>query len=244
MSTTSETTIDIEGRSLDDVIPPRELHHAFAAITFDNANHRIALLKFDGWPELPPEEVAGAAGLDHVGYEYRSLDEPLHTYLRVKRRGLQPEWTVNHGPTLSFYYRDPDGHAVELQADNCGHDLERWKAIINGPFQRNQMGINVDPGKLVAARARGVSQAQIAVDSYKARDNPTPHRASALPARTSSRRPVSSYATGSRRPQRSRLAARSDGAGLLTRHGWPGRGSRRRARPRRARGPRASTARR
>jgi catechol 2,3-dioxygenase len=200
MSTTSETTIDIEGRSPDDVIPPRELHHvtfktnrldemvrfyatltghrpmfhgdAFAAITFDNANHRIALLKFDGWPELPPEEVAGAAGLDHVGYEYRSLDELLHTYLRVKRRGLQPEWTVNHGPTLSFYYRDPDGHAVELQADNCGHDLERWKAIINGPFQRNQMGINVDADKLVAARARGVSQEQIAADSYKTHDNP------------------------------------------------------------------------
>jgi catechol-2,3-dioxygenase len=200
MSTMSEHTIQIEGKSPDDVIAPRELHHVtfktnrldemvafyailtghepmyqgetFAAITFDHANHRIALLKLDGWNELPPEEVAAAAGLHHVGYEYGSLDELLHTYLRVKRLGIEPEWTVNHGPTTSLYYRDPDGHGIELQADNCGHDTERWRAIINGPFQRNQMGINVDPGKLVAARARGVSEAQIAVDSYKARDNP------------------------------------------------------------------------
>jgi catechol-2,3-dioxygenase len=200
MSTMSDYTIDIDGKSPDDVIPPRELHHvtfktnrlgemvafyavltghqpmfhgdAFAAISFDGANHRMALLKLDGWAELPPEQLAAAAGLHHVGYEYGSLDELLHTYLRVKRAGIEPEWTVNHGPTMSFYYRDPDGHGIELQADNCGHDLERWKAIINGPFQHDQMGINVDPDKLVAARARRVSEEQIAIDSYKTRDNP------------------------------------------------------------------------
>ena len=200
MSTMPENAIEIEGISPDDVIPPRELHHvtfktnrleemvafyavltghqpmfhgdAFAAISFDSANHRIALLKLDGWPELPAEDIAAAAGLHHVGYEYGSLDELLHTYLRVKRLGIEPEWTVNHGPTMSFYYRDPDGHGIELQADNCGHDLERWSELIHGPFQQNQMGINVDPDKLIAARARGVSQEQIAIDSYKTRDNP------------------------------------------------------------------------
>jgi catechol-2,3-dioxygenase len=201
MSATSEPlTIDIDGKSRDDVIPPRELHHVtfktnrleemmefyekltghrptfkgdtFGAISFDGANHRIALLKFAGWPEIPQEQVAASAGLHHVGYEYDTLDELLHTYLRVKRAGIEPWWTVNHGPTTSFYYRDPDGHGIELQADNCGHDLERWKEIINGPFQQNQMGINVDPDKMVQARARGVSEEQIAADSYKSRNNP------------------------------------------------------------------------
>jgi catechol-2,3-dioxygenase len=195
-----DAAIEVEGRGSDDVIPPRELHHVtfktnrldemvdfyakltghrpmykgdtFAAITFDEANHRIALLKLAGWPELPPDDVALSAGLHHVGYEYGSLDELLHTYLRAKRLGIVPEWTVNHGATMSFYYRDPDGHGIELQADNCGHDIERWKEIIDGPFQRNQMGINVNVEKIVEARSRGVSEAQIASDSYKTRDNP------------------------------------------------------------------------
>jgi catechol-2,3-dioxygenase len=200
MSAMSEHTIDIDGRAPDDVIPPRELHHvtfktnridemvafyetltghqarfhtaAFAAITFDGANHRMALLGLAPWTELPPEQAFVTAGLHHVAYEYGSLDELLHTYLRVKRAGIEAEWTVNHGPTMSFYYRDPDGHGVELQADNCDHDPERWDEIGNGPFQKNQMGINVNVEKMVEARRRGVSEEEIARDSYDHRDNP------------------------------------------------------------------------
>jgi catechol 2,3-dioxygenase len=200
MSTLSDNVVSVEGYRPDDVIPPRELHHVtfktnrldqmiefyatltghrpmfhgkrFGAVSFDAANHRIALLQVAPWEELAPERAAVSVGLHHVGYEYDTLDELLHTYARVKRRRIEPEWTVNHGPTLSFYYRDPDGNGIELQVDNCGHDLERWKAFFNGPFQQNQMGINVDPEKLVAARARGVTHEEIAVDSYKSRDNP------------------------------------------------------------------------
>jgi catechol-2,3-dioxygenase len=200
MSAMSEHTIEIEGRAPDEVIAPRELHHVtyktnrldemvefygiltghqpgyrgdtFAAISFDEANHRIALLGLFPWTELPPEQAFGVTGLHHVGYEYNSLDELLHTYLRVKRAGIEPEWTVNHGPTLSFYYRDPDGNGIELQSDNCGHDSERWKEILEGPFQTNQMGINVNPERMVAARAAGVSEEEIARDSYKTRENP------------------------------------------------------------------------
>jgi catechol-2,3-dioxygenase len=199
MSAMSEHTIDIDGRAPDEVIPPRELHHvtfktnrleqmvefygiltghqpryggdSFAAITFDHANHRIALLALVPWMELAPEQLAGAVGLHHVAYEYDSLDELLHTYLRVKRAGIEPEWTVNHGPTMSFYYRDPDGNGIELQVDNCDHDPERWDELA-GAFQRNQMGINVNVEKLVEARSRGTSEDEIGRDSYNHRDNP------------------------------------------------------------------------
>jgi catechol-2,3-dioxygenase len=201
MSTLPDNTVTVAGYGPDDVIPPRELHHVtfktnrleemvefyarltghrpmfqgeqFAAVTFDAANHRIALLALAPWGELPPEQALGSVGLHHVGYEYATLDDLLHTYARAKRHGIAPEWTVNHGPTMSFYYRDPDGNGIELQVDNCGHDLERWKEFVNGPFQQNQMGINVDPEKIIAARARGVSHEEIATDSYfKTRENP------------------------------------------------------------------------
>ena len=32
--------------------------------------------------------------------------------------GIQPHVPVQHGPTTSLYYRDPDGNMVELQIDN------------------------------------------------------------------------------------------------------------------------------
>jgi catechol-2,3-dioxygenase len=82
----------------------------------------------------------------------------FYAMLTGHRRGIDPEWTVNHGPTLSVYYRDPDGNGIELQVDNCGHDPQRWNSFFAGPFQQNQKGINVDPEKIIAARRRGVSQ--------------------------------------------------------------------------------------
>jgi catechol 2,3-dioxygenase len=200
MTVSPDTAVTVEGYGPDDVIAPRELHHVtfktnrldqmiafygtltghrpmfhgkqFGAVSFDNANHRIALLALAPWEQLSPDQAAGSVGLHHVGYEYDTLDQLLHTYARAKRQGIEPEWTVNHGPTTSFYYRDPDGNGIELQADNCGHDLQRWTEFIEGPFQHNQMGINVDPEKMIAARARGVSQDEIATGSYQTRGNP------------------------------------------------------------------------
>jgi hypothetical protein len=47
----------------------------FGAVSFDAANHRIALLQVSPWEELAPERAAVSVGLHHVGYEYGTLDE-------------------------------------------------------------------------------------------------------------------------------------------------------------------------
>jgi catechol-2,3-dioxygenase len=200
MSALPDNTVTLDGYTADEIIAPRELHHVtfktnrinemvafygmltghtamfhgerFAAISFDSANHRIALLGLAEWEEADAEQAANLVGLHHVGYEYETLDQLLHTYLRAKRHGIEPEWTVNHGPTLSFYYRDPDGNGIELQVDNCDHDLDRWMEIIDGPFQQNSMGINVNADKIVDARRRGVTPESIQYDSYRTDENP------------------------------------------------------------------------
>ena len=42
----------------------------------------------------------------------------LYTYARLKGDGIEPYWCINHGPTTSLYYKDPDGNQIELQVDN------------------------------------------------------------------------------------------------------------------------------
>lgn len=202
-SAQTQQAIEIGGHAPDDLIKPRELHHVnlrtrqldamidfygtlvgmqptfrgpqFAAIGNDEANHRIALLALDFLkePSMPIEQRFLEPGYEHMAFEYDHLDELLHNYLRLKRAGIEPYWTVNHGATMSFYYRDPEGNNVELQVDACDHDLARWKEILEGDFfQRNQIGAFVSPEKIIEARNRGVSEQEILTESYKETDTP------------------------------------------------------------------------
>ena len=183
MSTRSDNVVRVEGYGPDDVIAPREIHHVtfktnrldemiefyatltghqptfhgkrFGAASFDVANHRIALLQPAPWQELAPEQAALSVGLHHVGYEYDTLDGLLHTYARVKRRGIEPEWAVNHGPTLSFYYRDPDGNEIEMQVDTFPDSAATNDFMRSEAFARNPIGVLVVPEDLIARRAAG-----------------------------------------------------------------------------------------
>src|SRR5438445_229253 len=89
--------------------------NAFIAfLTYDDEHHRVAVLNTPGSPAPDP----AAAGVHHIAYTYTGLGELLATYRRLKASGIEPARCINHGPTTSMYYRDPDGLRVELQIDN------------------------------------------------------------------------------------------------------------------------------
>ncbi|PYM81948.1 MAG: biphenyl 2,3-dioxygenase [Candidatus Rokuibacteriota bacterium] len=85
-----------------------------AFLTYDDEHHRVAVLNTPGSPAPDP----AAAGVHHIAYTYTGLGELLATYRRLKASGIEPARCINHGPTTSMYYRDPDGLRVELQIDN------------------------------------------------------------------------------------------------------------------------------
>ena len=85
-----------------------------AFLTYDEEHHRIAIADIPGLPDQPPM----AAGTDHIAFTYGDLGDLLHTFRRLKAAGIEPFWCINHGPTTSLYYKDPDGSRVELQVDN------------------------------------------------------------------------------------------------------------------------------
>jgi len=124
------------------VLEAHVVHDAGFAVflTFDDEHHRLALVDTGASTEQAEEPVvftysadwtpgqvfaalAGPpVGLSHTAYTYNSLDELLDTYERLAGKGIRPVLTVNHGPTTSLYYRDPDHHMIELQIDNFPPD--------------------------------------------------------------------------------------------------------------------------
>ena len=96
-----------------------------------------------------------AAGTDHIAFAHADLGDLLYTYARLKREGIEPYWCVNHGPTTSMYYKDPDGNRVELQVDNFPTADEANAWMRSGEFAANPIGVVFDPDALLALKVNG-----------------------------------------------------------------------------------------
>jgi catechol 2,3-dioxygenase-like lactoylglutathione lyase family enzyme len=121
-------------------------------LSYDEEHHRLAIAKMPQAVAAPP----GSAGVDHVAYTYAGLSELLATYRRLKAAGIEPVWCINHGPTTSMYYRDPDGLRVELQIDNFATDQELNAYFTSADFQQNPIGVTYDPDELARRYEEGV----------------------------------------------------------------------------------------
>jgi catechol 2,3-dioxygenase-like lactoylglutathione lyase family enzyme len=119
--------------------------------SYDEEHHRLAIVNL---PDCP-ERTEGEQGVDHVAYTLGSLGELLGHYRRLKTIGIEPYWCINHGPTTSMYFRDPDGNQVELQVDNFEkvEDLQDW--FRTDAFAGNPLGVVYDPEKLIERYERG-----------------------------------------------------------------------------------------
>lgn len=131
-------------------------------LSFDDEHHRIAIAKM---PHLQ-DATKDAVGLEHFAFTFANLDSLFAKYEQLKSAGITPYWTINHGMTLSAYYRDPDGNQVELQVDTMS--LAEANAFMSSPvFAANPIGINVDFEELVARRRAGEQEA--AITAYEPR---------------------------------------------------------------------------
>lgn len=126
-------------------------------ISYDDEHHRVAFINTANFSPKRRE----SAGLDHVAFTFGSLDDLLHTYERLKGHSLQPEWCINHGPTTSLYYRDPEGTQVELQVDNfsTAQELDTW--FRSGAFADNAIGVEFDPEHLLERHRAGDPEVQL-----------------------------------------------------------------------------------
>jgi catechol 2,3-dioxygenase-like lactoylglutathione lyase family enzyme len=129
-----------------------------AFLTYDQEHHRIALIKVPR-----PLRIPGAVwkvhrkffGVDHIAFTYEGLADLIATHRRLADAGIEPVWCINHGPTTSMYYEDPDGNRIELQVDNFATNRELLGWLAGGEFDKNPIGVEFDPVVLERLAAAG-----------------------------------------------------------------------------------------
>lgn len=136
-----------------------------AWVTNDGANHRIGII---GVAALTDDrERIHHHRLQHIAFEYPSIDDLLSTYKRLKTQGIEPVLSADHGPTTSLYYQDPDRNSVELLVDNFGDWATSKSYMETAPeFAAKPFGTYVDPEGLIAARNAGVPVAELHRRAY------------------------------------------------------------------------------
>ena len=116
-----------------------------AFLSYDEEHHRVAILAM---PDLKPQPD-GIVGVHHNAFTYASLDDLMTTYERLRDIGIKPVFPINHGPTTSLYYADPDGNQIELQVDNYDTIEEATAFFYSKPFAENPIGVEFDPDELL-----------------------------------------------------------------------------------------------
>ena len=97
-------------------------------------------------------------GMHHCAFEYDSFADLMSSFDRMRKAGVEPAFCLDHGLTISLYYKDPEGNFVELQSDNFGD----WKLSANlcGP-RRTSPPIRSAPSSIQPACTRNSNPAPI-----------------------------------------------------------------------------------
>src|SRR3546814_9089830 len=80
---------------------------------------------------------------------YATLADLMATYERLRDKGIRPVFPINHGPTTSMYYADPDGNQIELQVDNYDKIEDATAFFYSEAFAENPVGVEFDPDELL-----------------------------------------------------------------------------------------------
>jgi catechol-2,3-dioxygenase len=91
-------------------------------IRIDDSHHRIGMFRVsetDGSPAMtaPGSDDGVKARVNHFAFEYPTLEALFENYERLAASAIEPRVCLNHGPTMSMYYADPNGNTVELYYD-------------------------------------------------------------------------------------------------------------------------------
>jgi catechol 2,3-dioxygenase len=130
----------------------------------DWAHHRMGFFSIPG---LEDTVNRSSPGINHVAWEYESIDDLLESWERLQKLDIKPAFTVDHGITIAFYYNDPDGNLVELLTDAYGdHEKSMEVQLTSQELRANPPGVAVDPGRMLEARRAGMSLEELHRGAY------------------------------------------------------------------------------
>lgn len=86
-------------------------------------HHEIAAIEVE---PTAPESTAGAVGLSHVAFRLRDKAHLRAAYAELKKHAVAVVSAVDHGVTKSIYFRDPDGHLLEVYCDGLPEEIAKF----------------------------------------------------------------------------------------------------------------------
>jgi catechol 2,3-dioxygenase len=115
--------------------------------TNDAANHRIAFLAVPGLSD--DTQKISHNGMHHCAFEYDGFEDLMGSFDRLRKAGVEPAFCLDHGLTISLYYKDPEGNYVELQSDNFGDWAKSTEFMrTSADFAANPIGTFFDPARV------------------------------------------------------------------------------------------------
>lgn len=115
--------------------------------TNDDANHRVAFLSTPKLTDDP--EKTRHNGVHHFAFEYDSFDDLMASFDRLRAANVEPAFCLDHGLTISLYYKDPEGNYIELQSDNFSDWKKSSEFMRESPdFAANPIGTFFDPARV------------------------------------------------------------------------------------------------
>jgi catechol 2,3-dioxygenase len=137
--------------------------------TNDAANHRVAFLTVPRLSDDPDKTAHN--GVHHFAFEYETFDDLMSSFDRMRKANIEPAFCLDHGLTISLYYKDPEGNYIELQSDNFS-DWKKSTEFIrtSADFAANPIGTFFDPALVFEANKTGIEfkelQAKIRAGAY------------------------------------------------------------------------------
>jgi len=128
-----------------------------AFLSFDEEHHRMAIAEVPG--TKPKDKTT--CGLEHIAFSFDTLSDLLLAYRHRKQKGILPVWPVNHGPTTSIYYKDPDGNVLETQVDNFDVPDDATDFMKSKYFSENPIGTDFDPEDYIKRISNGESESAL-----------------------------------------------------------------------------------
>lgn len=126
-------------------------------LRYDEEHHRIAIINTADAPDKDPKSI----GMDHIAFAFDNLDDLALSYRQRKALGILPSICLNHGPTTSMYYTDPDGNRIETQVDNFDTAEAASEFMASPEFAQNPIGTDFDPEELCARLESGEAHGDI-----------------------------------------------------------------------------------
>jgi catechol 2,3-dioxygenase-like lactoylglutathione lyase family enzyme len=147
-----------------------------AFLTWDEESHRLALVKVPAPVKalFPLSRLRRKAyGIDHLAFTFDSLTTLLHKWDELRSLGIEPVWAINHGPTTSLYYEDPDGIRLEFQVENFPTPEQTADFFRSAEFAANPIGVTLDPGYLLERLQAGAPEAELLLQGAGTRPGTT-----------------------------------------------------------------------